>query len=190
MLPLIRQHAFEAHLSRTLKAIDADGLIDARTGLLTREAFERDFASAIYQTQQRGGGLSVARFAFDPEHPRAQFDGARIISRLMRQMDFGAALEDGSVVVVFAETDLKTAHTHRAAAVERDAPYQPRPTRRTIGAGCYRGNAAAERFRKVAAVAASGRGASRRVVIVPQISDGTSPPAPHCRTSTMHWRTT
>ncbi len=79
--------------SRTLKAIDADGLIDARTGLLTPEAFERDFASAIYQTQQRGGGLSVARFAFDPEHPRAQFDGARIISRLMRQMDFGAAEE-------------------------------------------------------------------------------------------------
>ena len=136
-LPLIRQHAFEAHLSRTLKAIDADGLIDARTGLLTPEAFERDFASAIYQTQQRGGGLSVARFAFDPEHPRAQFDGARIISRLMRQMDFGAAQEDGSVVVVFAETDLKTAHTHRAAAVERDAPYQPRQTRRTIGAGCH-----------------------------------------------------
>ena len=109
VLPLIRQHAFEAHLSRTLKAIDADGLIDARTGLLTPEAFERDFASAIYQTQQRGGGLSVARFAFDPEHPRAQFDGARIISRMMRQMDFGAALEDGSVVVVFAETDLKAA---------------------------------------------------------------------------------
>ena len=70
-LPLIRQHAFEAHLSRTLKSIDADGLIDARTGLLTPKAFERDFASAVYQTQQRGGGLSVARFAFDPAHPRA-----------------------------------------------------------------------------------------------------------------------
>jgi hypothetical protein len=105
-LPLVRQHAFEALLSRTLKAIDAEGLIDARTGLLTREAFERDFASAIYQTQQRGGGLSVARFAFDPEHPRAQFDGARIISRLMRQMDFGAAHDDGSVVV----------EAHRAAS--------------------------------------------------------------------------
>jgi hypothetical protein len=110
-LPLVRQHTFEALLSRTLKAIDAEGLIDARTGLLTREAFERDFASAIYQTQQRGGGLSVARFAFDPEHPRAQFDGARIISRLMRQMDFGAAHDDGSVVVVLAEADLKTAHS-------------------------------------------------------------------------------
>ena len=130
-LPLIRQHAFEAHLSRTLKAIDADGLIDARTGLLTPEAFERDFASAIYQTQQRGGGLSVARFAFDPEHPRAQFDGARIISRLMRQMDFGAAEADGSVVVVFAETDLKTAHTiaRRLSSVMRHTSHGQRDTR-------------------------------------------------------------
>jgi hypothetical protein len=130
-LPLIRQHAFEAHLSRTLKAVDADGLIDARTGLLTREAFERDFASAIYQTQQRGGGLSVARFAFDPEHPRAQFDGARIISRLMRQMDFGAAQEDGSVVVVFAETDLKTAHTiaRRLSSVMRHTSHGQRDAR-------------------------------------------------------------
>jgi len=131
VLPLIRQHAFEAHLSRTLKAIDADGLIDARTGLLTPEAFERDFASAIYQTQQRGGGLSVARFAFDPEHPRAQFDGARIISRLMRQMDFGAAHEDGSVVVVFAETDLKTAHTiaRRLSSVMRHTSHGQRDAR-------------------------------------------------------------
>ena len=131
VLPLIRQHAFEAHLSRTLKAIDADGLIDARTGLLTREAFERDFASAIYQTQQRGGGLSVARFAFDLEHPRAQFDGARIISRLMRQMDFGAALEGGSVVVVFAETDLKTAHSiaRRLSSVMRHTSHGQRDAR-------------------------------------------------------------
>jgi GGDEF domain-containing protein len=131
VLPLIRQHAFEAHLSRTLKAIDAEGLIDARTGLLTREAFERDFASAIYQTQQRGGGLSVARFAFDPEHPRAQFDGARIISRLMRQMDFGAALEGGSVVVVFAETDLKTAHSiaRRLSSVMRHTSHGQRDAR-------------------------------------------------------------
>ena len=130
-LPLIRQHAFEAHLSRTLKAIDAEGLIDARTGLLTPQAFERDFASAIYQTQQRGGGLSVARFAFDPEHPRAQFDGARIISRLMRQMDFGAAQEDGSVVVVFAETDLKTAHTiaRRLSSVMRHTSHGQRDER-------------------------------------------------------------
>ena len=130
-LPLIRQHAFEAHLSRTLKSIDADGLIDARTGLLTSKAFERDFASAVYQTQQRGGGLSVARFAFDPAHPRAQFDGARIISRLMRQMDFGAVFEDGSVVIAFAETDLKTAHmiARRLSSVMRHTSHGKRDAR-------------------------------------------------------------
>jgi hypothetical protein len=131
VLPLVRQHAFEALLGRTLRAIDAEGLIDARTGLLTPEAFERDFASAVYQTQQRGGGLSVARFAFDPEHPRAQFDGARIISRLMRRMDFGAAQEDGSVVVVFAEADLKTAHSiaRRLSSVMRHTSHGKRDAR-------------------------------------------------------------
>ena len=130
-LPLIRQHAFETHLSRTLRSIDADGLIDARTGLLTRSAFERDFATAVYQTQSRGGGLSVARFAFDPAQPRAQLDGARILSRLMRQMDFGAAQEDGSVIVVFAETDLRTAHmiARRLSSVMRHTSHGKRDTR-------------------------------------------------------------
>jgi hypothetical protein len=130
-LPLIRQHAFEAHLSRKLRSIDTEGLIDARTGLLTSTAFERDFASAIYQTQQRGGGLSVARFAFDPAHPRARFDGARIISRLMRQMDFGAVFDNGSVVVAFAETDLKTAHTiaRRLCSVMRQTSHGKRDAR-------------------------------------------------------------
>ncbi len=109
-LPLIRQHAFEAHLTRTLRSIDAEGLLDVRTGLLTPSAFNRDFATAVYQTLSRGGGLTVARFAFDAAHPRAQFDGARIISRLMRQMDFGAAQEDGSVIVAFADTDLRNGH--------------------------------------------------------------------------------
>jgi hypothetical protein len=130
-LPLIRQHAFETHLSRTLKSIDAEGLIDVRTGLLTSAAFDRDFASAVFQTQERGGGLSVARFAFDPAHPRAQFDGARIISRLMRRMDFGAIGEDGSAVVAFAETDLKTAHAiaRRLSSVMRHTSHGKRDTR-------------------------------------------------------------
>jgi hypothetical protein len=109
-LPLIRQHAFEAHLSRTLRSIDAGGLLDPRTGLLTSAAFERDLAASVRQTLSRGGGLSVARFAFEANNTRARLDGARILSRLMRQMDFGALQEDGSVVVAFAETDLRTAH--------------------------------------------------------------------------------
>jgi GGDEF domain-containing protein len=120
-LPLIRQHAFEARLSRTLRAIDADGLLDPQTGLLARAVFDRDFANAVQQALAGGGGLSVARFAFDAANPRAQLDGARIISRLMRQMDFGAAQGDGSVIVVFADTDLRNAHgiARRLSAVMR-----------------------------------------------------------------------
>ena len=130
-LPLIRQRAFEAHLSRTLRSIDADGLLDARTGLLTPAAFSRDFATAIYQTLSRGGGLSVARFAFDPTHARAQLDGARIISRLMRQMDFGAVQDDGSVIVAFPETDLRNAHmiARRLSSVMRHTSHGKRDVR-------------------------------------------------------------
>jgi hypothetical protein len=130
-LPLIRQHAFEAHLSRTLRSIDAGGLLDPRTGLLTSAAFHRDFATSIYQTLSRGGGLSVARFAFDPAQERAQLDGARIASRLMRQMDFGALQEDGSIIVVFSETDLRTAHmvARRLSSVMRHTSHGKRDTR-------------------------------------------------------------
>jgi hypothetical protein len=130
-LPLIRQHAFEAHLSRTLRSIEADGLLDARSGLLTSAAFHRDLATAVHQTLSRGGGLSLARFAFDPDHERAQIDGARILSRLMRQMDFGALQDDGSVIVAFAETDLRTAHmiARRLASVMRHTSHGKRDTR-------------------------------------------------------------
>jgi hypothetical protein len=110
-LPLIRQHAFEAYLGRALRSVEKGGLLDPHTGLLTRAAFSRDFADAVEQTLSHGGGLSVARFVFDPPRGRAQRDGGRIISRLMRKMDFGAVHEDGSIVVVFAETDLRTAHS-------------------------------------------------------------------------------
>ena len=120
-LPLIRQRAMEAQLSRTLRSIETGGWLDPRSGLLTVEAFARDFAKAVEQTLARGGGLSVARFAFDPGNSRAQLDAARILSRLMRQMDFGAAQKDGSVIIVFAETDFRTAHmiARRLSAVMR-----------------------------------------------------------------------
>jgi hypothetical protein len=130
-LPLIRQHAFETHLGRTLRSIDAGGLLDPQTGLLTAAAFNRDFASAVRQALARGGGLAVARFAFDPAQERAQLDGARLVSRLMRQMDFGAIQDDGSVIVVFAETDLRTAHAiaRRLSSVMRHTAHGKREAR-------------------------------------------------------------
>ncbi len=130
-LPLIRQHAFEAQLSRTLRALDAGGLLDPQTGLLTKAAFDRDFATAVAQTKSNGGGLAVARFAFDLAHPRAQLDGARIISRLMRRMDFGVVHSDGSVLVVFAETDLREGHAvaRRLSSVMRHTSHGKRNAR-------------------------------------------------------------
>ena len=49
----------------------------------------------------------------------------------MRQMDFGAVQEDGSVIVVFAETDLRTAHmiARRLSSVMRHTSHGKRDTR-------------------------------------------------------------
>jgi hypothetical protein len=124
-MPLIRQRAFEARLTRTLRALDAGGLLDPQTGLLTPAAFARDFASAVKRALSEGGGLSVARFAFDPANPRAQRDGARIVSHLMRRMDFGTLHADGAAIVVFAETALREAHAiaRRLASVIRQTSH-------------------------------------------------------------------
>jgi hypothetical protein len=127
-LPLLRQHAFEARLGRTLKSIESDGLLDPTTGLLTTAAFERDIATAVYHTQTRGGGLSAARFSFDNIPLRAQRDAARIISRLMRRMDFGTLQEDGSIVVAFAETGQRNAHmiARRLSSVMKHTMHGPK----------------------------------------------------------------
>jgi hypothetical protein len=118
-VPLIRQHAFEARLNRALKSLDAGGLIDIRSGLLTAAAFDQDFPRAVDEALGRGGGLSVARFVLDAATDRIRFDAARILSRLIRRMDFATLQDDGSIIVVFAETDLRTAHmiTRRLASV-------------------------------------------------------------------------
>lgn len=120
-IPLIRQHAFDARLTRALKSLDVGGLLDARTGLMTSTAFEQDFTRAIEDTLKRGGGLSAARFVFGSVPDRIRYDAARILSRLMRRMDFATLQGDGTIVVAFAETDLRTAHmiARRLASVLR-----------------------------------------------------------------------
>jgi GGDEF domain-containing protein len=127
-LPLIRQHAFEARLRRTLTAIDSDGLLDQRTGLLTRAAFDRDFATAVYQTAARGSELSVARFSFDGVSERVRLDAARIVSRLMRRMDFATLHDDGSLMLVFAETGLREAQmiAKRLSSVMKHTMHGPK----------------------------------------------------------------
>jgi hypothetical protein len=108
-LPLIRLRALESRLHRVLKSIDVGGLLDPRTGLLTEQAFHRDLAHTVAETLSRGTGLALAKFSFPAVQERSRFDAARILSRLMRRIDYATLGEDGTIIAVFAETDLRTA---------------------------------------------------------------------------------
>ena len=111
LLPLVRLHAFEARLRRLLKSIECQGALDARTGLLTIEAFGHELVGAINNAGERGLALSLARFSFEQAvDRRASRDAARIASRLARELDFACRDDDGSLLFAFTETDLKAAH--------------------------------------------------------------------------------
>lgn len=111
MVPLVRMHAFEARLKRMLKSLDADGMFDPLTGLLTREAFVQDLARAIDDAADRGQPLSLARVGFGAmADERAGLDGARLVTRLTRVIDFACRDDDGSIIVAFTQTDLSGAH--------------------------------------------------------------------------------
>jgi PleD family two-component response regulator len=111
MVPLVRMHAFEARLKRMLKTLDTEGVFDPQTGLLTRESFLREFERAAAEAADRSQALSLARFTFDgPVDERAGKDGARALTRLTRTIDFACRAEDGSILVAFTQTDLRSAH--------------------------------------------------------------------------------
>src|SRR5205085_11256969 len=95
--PLLRQHAFEMRLTRALKSLDAGGIIDPATGLLTCEAFDRNWSNAVTDTIANGGALSPARFAFEGADARARRDAARILGRLMRGADFASLRDDQTI---------------------------------------------------------------------------------------------
>ena len=119
LLPFVRLHAFGERLKRVLKSLDAKGMLDPNTGLLANEAFWRDLNRAVDDAEKRGVGLSIARFSFERGDRRVSLDAARLISRLMRQVDFACRETDDSIFAVFTETDLRAAHVvaRRIAAV-------------------------------------------------------------------------
>jgi hypothetical protein len=115
ILPLVRLHAFERRLRRTLENFEQDGVVDPATGLLYHEAFIAELERVMRDADQRSAGLSVARFIFDPSFDsRAINDAARMIGKLKRTVDFACRDDDGSILLAFAETDLR-----RAQAVTR-----------------------------------------------------------------------
>jgi hypothetical protein len=142
-LPLVRLHAFQARLERMLKCLDARGMLDPETGLLSEQAFMRDFEKAVEVASDQGHGLSIARFSFEEMlDRRACLNAARMTARLMRKADFACQLDDGSIVAAFIATDLRTAHVvarRLASALKqtmlcsaRDRPSGPNVTLATL----------------------------------------------------------
>jgi hypothetical protein len=132
ILPYVRLHAFEERLRRILQSFDRNGIIDPATGLLRTDVFIRDLERAIEDARERGTGLSIARFVFDAGMgPRAEMDAARLVSRLIRNVDFGCRDDDASVLVAFTETDLRRAHVvaRRIASVLKHTMLTPDQSR-------------------------------------------------------------
>jgi GGDEF domain-containing protein len=126
-LPYVRLHAFGQRLKRMLKSLDAKGMIDPSTGLLAHEVFWRDLNRAVDDAEKRGVGLSIARFSFERGDRRTSLDAARLVSRLMRQVDFACREADDSIFAVFTETDLRAAHViaRRIASVLKHTMLAP-----------------------------------------------------------------
>jgi hypothetical protein len=111
MVPLVRMRAFEARLKRMLKSLDTEGMFDPESGLLTRDSFWRDLGNVAADAADRSLPLSVARFAFDgAPDGRASLDAARLMTRLIRNIDFATRDEEGAILVAFTQTDLRGAH--------------------------------------------------------------------------------
>jgi hypothetical protein len=127
LLPYVRLHAFAQRLKRMLKSLDAKGMIDPDTGLLAHEAFWRDLNRAVDDADKRGVGLSIARFSFERRDRRVSLDAARLLGRLMRQVDFACREADNSIFAVFTETDLRAAHViaRRIASVIKHTMLAP-----------------------------------------------------------------
>src|SRR5579864_8393498 len=126
-LPFVRVHAFGQRLRRMLKSLDAHGMVDPDTGLLGHEAFWRDLNRAVGDAEKRGVGLSMARFSFKGSDRRSGLDAARLLARLMRQVDFACREADHSIFAVFTETDLRAAHlvARRLASVLKNTTMAP-----------------------------------------------------------------
>ena len=111
IIPLVRLRAFEARLKRMLKSLDTDGVFDPQSGLLTRDSFWHDLKIAITEAADRSMPLSVARFSFGGHlDSRASLDAARLMSRLIRNIDFATRDEEGAILVAFTQTDLRNTH--------------------------------------------------------------------------------
>jgi GGDEF domain-containing protein len=128
MIPLIRLRAFESRLKRMLKSLEADGVFDPDTGLLTRDSFWHELTRSVAEAADRSQALSIARYSFDGVlDARTRLDGARAVTRLIRNIDFACRDDDGAILIAFTQTDLRAAHVvaRRIAAAIKTAMTSP-----------------------------------------------------------------
>jgi len=119
LVPYLRLHAFARRLKRMLASLDARGAMDPDSGLLANAVFWRNLNRAIDDADKRGAALSIARFSLPAADRRMSLEAARLVGRLMRQVDFACQEADKSIFTVFTETDLRAAHvvTRRIASL-------------------------------------------------------------------------
>src|SRR5512144_2715624 len=86
--------------------------ISRLTGTLTMEPFERgDLSKVMVEASERSMPLSAARFSFDgAADERTGLDAARLMTRLIRNIDFATRDEEGAILAAFTQTDLRGAH--------------------------------------------------------------------------------
>src|SRR5262249_10121303 len=108
---------------RMLGWLDARGVTDPDTGLLANAVFWRDLNRAVDEAEKRGASLSIARFSLPAADRRTSLEAARLVGKLMRQVDFACQEADKSIFTVFTETDLRSAHAvaRRIASVLKNA---------------------------------------------------------------------
>src|SRR5215470_8614237 len=147
IVPLVRMRAFEARLKRMLKSLDTEGMFDPESGLLMRYSFWRDLGRVTAEAADRSMPLSIARFTFDNAvDDRASLDAARLMTRLIRNIDFATRDEHGGILVAFTQTDLRSTHViaRRIAGTlkstmltpqRRDEPLTAHVTLATLKAG-------------------------------------------------------
>jgi GGDEF domain-containing protein len=127
MMPLVRVYAFAARLRRHVASLDARGMIDPQTGLLTAVAFDRDLSRAIADSRERNTPMSIARFDLPADlSRRARVDAARLVSRLIRAPDFACQTPDDAITVVMSESALHHCHVvaRRIASVMRQTMFE------------------------------------------------------------------
>ena len=86
-------------------------------------------------------------------------DGARLLTRLIRNIDFACRDDDGALLIAFTQTDLRSAHViaRRIAGALKNALLAPTGGHAKIAANADAGDAEGRRHARQPAAARDGR---------------------------------